>query len=84
MKDRFMIYGDIYEKRAVMIATLINNHKHDIRLTTTLGFVSLLQEIKISRKELAPIFQCIRIATNKEFEHVDLFYKNIDTILAPG
>lgn len=84
MKERFMVYGDIYEKRAMMIATLINNHKHDIRLTTTLGFVSLLQDIKISKKELAPIFQCIRIATNKEFEHVDILYRQLDKILAPG
>lgn len=83
MKEWFMIYGDIHEKRAMSIATLISNHKNDIRLTTTLGFVSLLQEIRVHKKELAPIFQCIRIATNKEFDHVDTFFQYLDHILAP-
>ncbi len=84
MTQWFVIYGDFSPKRAALIANLLYHHKTDDRLRTTLGLVDTLRDIKIHRKELAPLFQCIRIAVNQEFEHVDRFIAQLDTLLAPG
>lgn len=67
MKRRFVEYGDFTDKRATMFATLLSDHKHSEELKTTTGLTKLLHELRISKNELAPIFQCIRIATNDEF-----------------
>lgn len=67
MQRWFIEYGDFTEKRAMMFATMLQENKHNELLKTTTGFTKLLHELRISQKELAPIFQCIRIATNDEF-----------------
>lgn len=67
IKRWFIEYGDFTDKRATMFATLIYENKKNELLKTTTGLSKLLHELKISKNELAPIFQCIRIATNNEF-----------------
>lgn len=78
-------YGDFSDKRSHHIAQAINAHKADKRLSTTTWLVEILQEeIGIRKPELAPLFQSLRIVTNKEFEEVKNFFKQLDTALAPG
>lgn len=68
MMRRFIEYGDFSEKKATMISQLLIENKANELLKTTTGLTTLLQkEIKITRHELAPVFQCIRIITNNEF-----------------
>ena len=84
MKRWFIEYGDFTEKRATMFATLLHKNKYNEDLKITTWLTKLLHELRISKNELAPIFQCIRIVTNNEFWHVDDFISQLDTVLAPG
>lgn len=84
IKRWFIEYGDFREKRAQDIATLLSGNKKNTLLETTTWLRTLLQEIKIWKNELAPLFQCIRIVTNNEFWHIDNFIAQLDAVLAPG
>jgi len=82
--QRMIAYADFSPKRAHTIAEVISRNKSHPKLQTTIGLIDLLKEIKIHKKELPPLFQAIRIATNREFDNIELFMNRIDEILAPG
>lgn len=84
MVKRFTTYGDMSEHRATAIATCISNHKADERLRTTRWLLAILADIRIHKNERAPLFQCIRIAVNHEFDNINTFIANLPSLLSSG
>ena len=81
LQERLMIYGDYRDKRAEQIAQHLIKNRTNPQLKTTWWVRDLLWEIKVNDKQLAVVFQVLRIVTNRELEQVELFLERLDQIM---
>ncbi len=82
LTDRLIRYGDFKPHVAKGYAQYIKKNKADPRVRTTLGLRELMREIRVNDRQLAVIFQVLRIVVNKELEQVEIFCQKLANILA--
>lgn len=75
-------YADFSPRQAERLAEFVHAHRMDERLETTQGFIDMLRQAKIYYKKFPVVFQAIRIAVNKELDHVQELLNSLPQILA--
>ena len=85
LADIFYLYGELRNSRG--IAKAIVKTREEKKIKTTLDFLNILKPFfsrEKEKKQLAQIFQSLRIVTNKEMDALKELLMQASTLLKPG
>jgi 16S rRNA (cytosine1402-N4)-methyltransferase len=78
----FSLYGE--EKKSWFIAQAIEKQRKIQSIDTTADLIRIIEWSSYDPKSTMRVFQALRIAVNKEFEHIEDSLKQALDLLAPG
>lgn len=79
----FITYGDFAPKSAQYFYDHIATRRQEKAFDTTKDLVEFLYSIGVRKHQLPIFFQCLRILTNQELEHLEHFLKDLPDLLTP-
>lgn len=79
----FITYGDFAPKSAQYFYDHILTKRQEKAFNTTKDLVDFLYSIGVRKHQLPIFFQCLRILTNQELEHLEQFLQDLPALLTP-
>ena len=79
----FITYGDFAPKSAQYFYDHILTKRQEKPFDTTKDLVDFLYSIGVRKHQLPIFFQCLRILTNQELEHLEQFLQDLPGLLTP-